>query len=66
MTIKKIGDYNNIDSLNPLYWIINEMIGHFEEKNETKYLVLDEIDEKKEVLNKYKDVWEGIKRKLKP
>ena len=42
------------------------MIGHFEEKNETKYLVLDEIDEKKEVLNKYKDVWEGIKRKLKP
>ena len=66
MTIKKIGDYNNIDSLNPLYWIINEMIGHFEEKNETKYLVLDEIDEKKEVWNKYKEVWEGIKMKLKP
>ena len=42
------------------------MIGHFEEKNETKYLVLDEIDEKKEVLNKYKEVWEGIKMKLKP
>ena len=42
------------------------MTGHFEEKNETKYLVLDEIDEKKEVLNKYKEVWEGIKMKLKP
>ena len=32
MTIKKICDYNNISSVNPLYLIINEMIGHFEEK----------------------------------
>ena len=31
-------------------------------KNENKYLVLDEIDENKEVLNKYKEVWEGIKK----
>ena len=44
VTIKKIGDYNN-NSVNPLYLIINEMIGHLEEKNENKYLVLDEIDE---------------------
>ena len=29
--------------------MINEMIGHFEEKNENKYLVLDEIDENKEI-----------------
>ena len=72
MTIKKIGDDNNINCVNPLYLIINEMIGHFEcnsiecnsveEKNENKYLVLDEIDENKEVLNKYKEVWEGIKK----
>ena len=40
------------------------MIGHFEEKNENKYLVLDEIDENKEVLNKYKEVWEDIKKKI--
>ena len=40
------------------------MIGHFEEKNENKYLVLDEIDENKEVLNKYKKVWEGIKKEI--
>ena len=40
MTIKKIADYNNINSVNPLYLMINEMIGHFEEKNENKYLVL--------------------------
>ena len=35
------------DSVNPLYFIIDEMIGHFEEKNENKYLVLDEINENK-------------------
>ena len=56
--------------------MINEMIGHFEcnsiecnsieEKNEIKYLVLDDIDENKEVLKKYEEVWKGIKKKLKP
>ena len=64
VTIKKIGDYNNINSVNPLYLMINQMIGHFEEKNENKYLVLDEIDENKEVLNKYEEVWEGIKKEI--
>ena len=29
--------------------MIDEMIGHFEEKNENKYLVLDDMDENKEV-----------------
>ena len=76
VTIKKIGDYNNINSVNPLYLMINKKIGHFEcnsiecnsieERNENKYLVFDEIDENKEVLNKYKEVWKGIKKKLKP
>ena len=28
--------------------MINEMIGHFEETNENKYLVLDHVDENKE------------------
>ena len=64
VTIKKIADYDNINSVNPLHLIINEMIGHLEEKNENKYLVLDEIDENKEVLNKYKEVWEGIKKEI--
>ena len=50
VTIKKIGDYENINSVNPLCLMINEMIGHFEETNENKCLVLDEIDENKEVL----------------
>ena len=30
VTIKKISDYNNINSLNPLYLMIKEIIGHFE------------------------------------
>ena len=33
VTIKNVGEYNNIISVNPLYLIINEMIGQFEEKN---------------------------------
>ena len=33
VTIKKNGDYNKINSVNPLHLIINEMIGHSEEKN---------------------------------
>ena len=30
VTIKNIADYNNINSVNSLYLMINEMIGHFE------------------------------------
>ena len=62
--IKKIADYNNINSVNPLYLMINQMIGHFEEKNENKYLVLEQIDENKEVLNKYEEVWEAIQKEI--
>ena len=54
----------NINSANPLYLLINEMIGHFEEKNKNKYLVLDDIDENKEILKKYEEVWEGIKKEI--
>ena len=38
------------------------MIGHFEEKNGNMYLVFDDVDENKEVLKKYKEVWKGIKK----
>ena len=40
------------------------MIGHFEKKNKNKYLVLNEIDENKEVINKYEEVLEGIKKEI--
>ena len=38
------------------------MIGHFEEKNENKYLVLDDVNETKEVSKRYKEVWDGVKK----
>ena len=52
VTIKKIDNCNNINSVNPLFLMIDEMIRHFEEKNENKYLVLDDLDENKEVSKK--------------
>ena len=42
----------------------NEVIDHFEEKNENKYLVLDDVGENKEVSKKYEEVWEGIKKEI--
>ena len=65
VTIKKIGDYNNINSVNPLYLMINEMIGHFEEKSENKYLVLDDVDENKEVSKNMKKFGKVLKKKQK-
>ena len=45
--------------------MINEMIGHFEEKNEIKYLVLDDIHENKEVPKNIKKFGKKSKKKLK-
>ena len=53
-----------MNSANPLYLMIDEMIGHFEEKNENKYLVLDDADENKEVSKKYKELWESFKKEI--
>ena len=33
-------------------------------KNENKYLVLGHADENKEVLKKYKEVWDAIKKDI--
>ena len=63
-TVKKIANCNNINSVNPLYLMVNEMIGNFEEKNENKYLVLDDVDKNREVSKKYEEVWEGIKKEI--
>ena len=45
------------------------MIGHFEynsveEKNGNKCLVLDDVDQNKEVLKKCEEVQEGIKKEI--
>ena len=66
VTVKKIANCNNINSVNPLYLMIDEIIRHFEEKNENKYLVLDDVDENKEVLKKnMRKFGKVLKKKLK-
>ena len=64
VTFKEIANCNNINSVNPLYLMIDKMIGHFEEKSGNKYLVLDDVDENKEVSKKYKEVWQGVKKEI--
>ena len=65
ITIKKINDYENIYSINPLYLIIDHASGYIEEKEMNKYLVFDSTDENKELLKKYNDVFNGIRNKIK-
>ena len=61
ITIKKLNDYENIHSVNPLYLIIGKVTGHTEETTGSKYLVFDPTDENKEVLTKYTELWNEIK-----
>ena len=74
ITIKKIGDCENIYSVNPLYLIIGQVDRHIEcnsiecnsaeEKNGSKYLVFDSTDENQEVLKKYRELWNGIENEI--
>ena len=65
ITIKKNDEYESIYSVNPLYLHINHVSGYMEEQNGNKYLIFDSVDEKKEVLKKYANVWNGIKNRIK-
>ena len=65
ITIKKIDDYENIYSVNPLYLIVDHASGYIEEKGVNKYLVFDSTDENKELLKKCNDVFNGIMGKMK-
>ena len=47
-----------------MYLRIIELIGNFEEKNENKYIVLDDVDENKKVSKEYEEVWEGVKKEI--
>ena len=64
LQLKKVNDYENIHSVNPLYLMIGKVIGHVEESNENKYLIFDSTDENKEVLKKYTEPWDVIKNKI--
>ena len=65
ITIKAIDDYESIYSANPLYLRIGQATGYIEERNGNKYLSFGSVDENKEVLKKYADVWDRIKNKIK-
>ena len=65
VTFKEIANCNNINSVNPLYLMIDKMIGHFEEKNGNKYLVLHNVNENKEVSKNMKKFGKVLKKKLK-
>ena len=62
----KIGDYWSNFTVNPLYLDVAQVSGYIEciplRKKMEIYLVLDDIDENTEVLKKYEEVWEGIKK----
>ena len=57
ITSKKLGDYENIYSVNPLYLTIVHASGYIEEKCLNKYFVFNSADENKELLQKYSDVF---------
>ena len=48
-----------------MYLRIDHANGYIEERNGNKYLVFDSVDENKELLKKYNDVWNGIKNEIK-
>ena len=48
-----------------MYFKVNHASRYIEEKDENTYLIFDDsVDENKEVLKKYADVWNGIKNKI--
>ena len=55
--IKKFGDCENINSVNPLYLLIYSATGYFKEKNCEKYLILDSTE-------KYEEVFSEIKKEI--
>ena len=52
ITTKKIDDYENIYSENPLYLLVNHASGYIEEKGVNKYLIFDPTDKNKKLLKK--------------
>ena len=61
ITIKSISDYENINSVTPLYLIIAEVDRYIEENNGNKYLTFASTDKNAKVLEKYTKLWGEIK-----
>ena len=65
VTFQEIANCSNINSINPLYLMIDKMIGHFEEKSGNKYLVLDDLMNTKKFPRSMKKFRMELKKKLK-
>ena len=66
ITIKRISDYENINNVYSVYLIIDKAEGYIEcnsigETNRNKYLTFASTEKNKEVLKKYRKLWNGIK-----
>ena len=66
ITIKRISDYENINNVYSVYLIIDKAEGYMEynsigETNRNKYLTFASTEKNKEVLKKYRELWNGIK-----
>ena len=57
ITTKKFSDCKYIHSVNPLRLIIHSATGHFKEKYDEKYLIIDLTEE-------YEEVFSGIKSEI--
>ena len=60
MTIKD-SKYVKINTVNPLYLIINTVNGYFEEIDISKSLTLVSSNESKKVIKKYEEMWSKIR-----
>ena len=60
VTIKD-SKYVKINSVNPLYLIINKVNGYFEEINKSSYLMLLPTNESKEKIKKYEELLSKIR-----
>ena len=55
----------HVNSVNPLYLMINTIDGVLEEKNGVTYLSISDTNKNKEILKKCNEVWDGIKHCIK-
>ena len=66
ITIKKIGDCENIRSANPLHLLVNHASAYIEEKNGNKYFISDEsVNENKEMYGMENTQMFGMESKMK-
>ena len=65
VTKEKIGCGYDGSSVNPLYLRINDASGYIKEINKDKYLIFNDTDKNKELLEIQDDVFSGIMSKIK-